>query len=95
METGCYIDGSHMSSFDFSAAVVHFAHDNGMEMDYDRFVADMIEFENMDGEDQWEILNALDWEYSRALDYLNDSAPDGLYWEVEDNSLFLVESEEG
>jgi len=94
MQTGCYIDGSHWSSFDFSAAVVHFAHDKGMKMEYDRFVADMMEFENMDGEDQWEIIEALDWEYIRALDYLNDSAPDNLVWTVEDNSLFLEEAED-
>lgn len=94
MQTGCYIDGSHWSSFDFSAAVIDFAHTHGMEMEYDQFLKDIENFHNVDGEEQWEILDALDWEYSRALDYLNDSAPDNLIWTVEDNSLFLMEAED-
>jgi len=36
-------------------------------------------------------LDALDWTYEDALDFLNNGLPDGLYYTVEDQSLFLEE----
>jgi len=38
-----------------------------------------------------DIIEALDWCYEDALGYLNDNTRDGFYWEVEDQSLYLVE----
>ena len=97
-ETGCYIDGSHRSSFDFAALVIEMAHDYGFDMDFDQFVKDVQNMNNddydMDTEEFEDILDTLDWTYYQALDYLNDNTREGLYWEVRDQSLYLVEDED-
>jgi hypothetical protein len=93
VETGCYIDGSHWSAFDFSVAVIEFAHDKGFDLMYDQFVKD-IEWFRSSGDDEdimFDILDSLDGTYYDAIDYLNSTAPDNLYWEVEDQSLYLTE----
>jgi hypothetical protein len=95
-ETGCYIDGSHRSFFDFACLVIEMAHDCGFEMDWDIFLSDMAWLESkQDDEDrELEILNALDWTYEDALDYLNTNTRPGFVWVVEDQSLFLMTEED-
>jgi len=95
-ETGCYIDGSHRSSIDFTALVIEMAHDYGFELEYDQFVKDVTDLRNGDVDDEWlmDVLNALDWTYEDALEYLNDNTREGLYWEVIDQSLYLTEAED-
>ncbi len=90
---GCYIDGSHMSSFDFSAAVIEFAHDFGFELDHDQFFDDVqgIRNDTLPEDEIHDVMDAIDWTYEDALGYLNDNTREGLYWEVEDQSLYLVE----
>ncbi len=96
METGIYIDGSHMSSTDFSIAVIRFAVANGFEIDIDQLEKDIeaIEERSLDEDDLWDILDSIEWTYVDAIDYLNDTAPEGTFWEVSDNSLYLTSEEE-
>lgn len=96
METGCYIDGSHWSSFDFAVAVIDFAVDRGFEIDMETYRADLewLKSEDDDEDKYLDIVDALDWTYQDALDYLNDTAPDNLIWTVEDQSLFLEEADD-
>ena len=92
-ETGCYIDGSHMSSFDFAALVIEMAHEYGFELEWEAFLKD-VEWMNGDETDDErlsEILDAVDWTYEDAIEYLNANTREGFYWEVQDQSLFLVE----
>jgi hypothetical protein len=96
--TGCWIDGSHRSTLEFTALVIELAHDYGFELEWDQFVAD-IEWMNTPNPDYAvdkanEILEALDWTYEDALEYLNTNTRDGLVWEVVDQSLYLVEVED-
>jgi DNA primase len=93
VEAGCYIDGSHMSSFNFTTLVIEMAHEYGFEMDFDQFVKDVngIRDDLFTDDDIYDIMDALDWTYQDALDYLNDNTREGLYWEVIDQSLYLVE----
>jgi hypothetical protein len=96
METGIYIDGSHMSSTDFSIAVIRFAVANGLEIDIEQFEKDQVALEQQDlvDDDLLDILDAIDWTYEDAIDYLNDTAPEGTFWEVSDSSLYLTSEEE-
>ena len=98
VETGCYIDGSHMSSFDFTALVIEMAHDYGFEMEWDQFVKDVewMRTPNPDDaqEEAAEILDALDWTFEDALDYLNTNTREGLVWVVREQSLYLMTFEE-
>jgi hypothetical protein len=92
--TGIYIDGSHMSAVDFQVAVIRFANDRGYEIDSNQMDKD-VEWMNSDLDDEdtlLDILDSLDWTYEGALEYLNRiDGVDGLFWTVEDNSLFLEE----
>jgi len=96
IETGCWIDGSHMSSFDFTALVIEMAHEYGFELEWDQFVKDVTDLRNGDVDDEWlmDVLNALDWTYEDALDYLNDNTRPGYVWVVRDQSLFLMDEDE-
>jgi hypothetical protein len=93
VETGCYIDCTHRSNFDFMCMVIEMAHDYGFEMDFDQFVKDVTDLRNGDVDDEWlmDVLNALDWTFEDALEYLNTNTREGLYWEVIDQSLYLTE----
>ena len=97
-ETGCWIDGSHMSSFDFMCLVIEMAHDYGFEMEWETFLNDVKWMRTPNPEyavdEANEILTALDWTYEDALDYLNWNTRDGLVWVVEDQSLFLMTEED-
>lgn len=96
METGCYIDGSHMSSFDFAVAVIDLAVSKGFDIDIEQYNKDRewLASEEDDEDKYLDIVDALDWTYIEAIDFLNETAPAGLIWFVEDQSLFLEESEE-
>jgi len=95
VETGCYIDCTHRSNFDFMCLVIELAHDYGFEMEWDQFVKDVewMRTPNPDDaqEEAAEILDALDWTFEDALEYLNTNTREGLYWEVIDQSLYLTE----
>ena len=94
--TGCVIDGSHMSSIDFTLAVIDLAVDAGFEIDQEQYRKD-VEWLNDTGDNHttddpyYEIMDALDWTYEDALEYLNSKLPDGLCYTVDDQSLFLEE----
>ena len=92
-EMGCYIDGSHMNSFDFMVAVIDFAIDHGFEMDVQQYRQDLSDISSgniaEDSEDLLEILQALDWTYDDAIEYLNEIAAKEYCWTVRDQSLFL------
>lgn len=95
-ETGCYIDGSHRSSFDFAIAVIDFAVDRGFEIDMETYRADLewLKSEEDDEDKYLDIVDALDWTYEDALEYLQSSTRPGLVWVVEDQSLFLMTEED-
>ena len=91
--TGCVIDGSHMSNFDFMVAVIDLAVDAGFEIDREQYGADVEAYKN-DGLDEdmfYEVLDALDWTYDEALDYLNSGLPDNLRYTVDCQCLILEE----
>jgi len=97
-ETGCWIDGSHRSPFEFMCLVIEMAHDYGFELEYDQFVKDVEWMRTPnpnDAQDEAaEILDALDWTYEDALEYLNTNTRPGFVWVVEDQSLFLMTEED-
>jgi hypothetical protein len=95
-ETGCYIDGSHRSFFDFACLVIEMAHDYGFEMDWDQFIADMnwLSSDEVDDDRHYEILDAIDWTYEDALEYLNTNTREGLVWVVREQSLYLMTYDE-
>lgn len=95
-ETGCYIDGSHMSSFDFAALVIEMAHEYGFELEWEAFVRD-VEWMNGDETDDErlsDILDAVDWTYEDAIDYLNDNTRPGFVWVVREQALLLMDEDE-
>ena len=93
-EMGCVIDGSHMSSIDFTIAVIDYAIDRGFEIDQEQYRKD-VEWLNDTGDNHttddpyYEIMDALDWTYEDALEYLNSITPADYFYNVEDQSLFL------
>ena len=91
--TGCVIDGSHMSSIDFTTAVIDLAIDAGFEIDEEQYRADIwwLDSEEDDEDKLLAIQDALDWTYEDALEFLNSGLPDNLCYTVDDQSLFLEE----
>ena len=91
--TGCVIDGSHMNSFDFTTAVIDLAVDAGFEIDEAQYREDIewMKSEEDDEDRLLSILDALDWTYEDALDFLNSGLPDNLCYTVDEQSLFLEE----
>jgi len=94
-ETGIYIDGSHRSAFDFMCLVIEMAHDYGFEMEWDAFLSDVEKYRNGEfevGDDDWiDVSESIEWTYEDALQYLDEITREGVYWEVRDQSLYLVE----
>lgn len=91
--TGCVLDGSHMNSIDFTLAVIDLAVDAGFEIDEEQYQKDR-QWMNSEEDDEdmyLDILNALDWTYEDALDFLNTDLPEGLCYTVEDQCLILEE----
>jgi hypothetical protein len=96
---GLWIDGSHMGNLEFMMSVIEFAHDDyGFELEWDQFVKDAANLREpgymMEEDELNEVLDAIDWTYEDALEYLNDNTREGLYWEVIDQSLFLMTEED-
>ena len=91
--TGCIIDGSHMNSIDFTLAVIDLAVDAGFEIDREQYGADVEAYKNegLDEDTLYEVLDALDWTYEDALEYLNSGLPDNLYYTVDCQCLVLEE----
>ncbi len=98
VETGCYIDGSHRDSIEFSLLVIEMAHDYGFELDWDQFVKDAANMRDpgymMEEDELNEVLDAIEWTYEDALDYLNINTREPLMWVVRDQSLFLMTYDE-
>ncbi len=97
-ETGCWIDGSHKSSWEFMILVIEMAHDYGFELDWETFTKDaaaLLDPKVMMEEDELdEVMVALDWTYDDAIDYLNWNTREGLVWVVRDQSLYLMTYDE-
>lgn len=91
--TGCVIDGSHMNSFDFTVAVIDLAIDSGFEIDEEQYRADILWVNSEEDNEEilLDILDALDWTYDDALEYLNSKLPDNLCYTVDNQSLYLEE----
>ena len=91
--TGCVIDGSHMNSFDFITAVIDLAVDAGFEIEEAQYREDVewMKSEEDDEDRLLDILDALDWTYEDALEFLNSKLPEGLCYTVDEQSLFLEE----
>ena len=91
--TGCVLDGSHMNSFDFITAVIDLAIDAGFELDEETYRKDVEDMRNGEVDDEWimSVLDALDWTYEDALEYLNSGLPEGLYYTVDCQCLILEE----
>ena len=91
--TGCVIDGSHMNSFDFTTAVIDLAVDAGFEIEEAQYREDVewMKSEEDDEDRLLDILDALDWTYEDALEFLNSKLPEGLCYTVDEQSLFLEE----
>ena len=91
--TGCVIDGSHMNSFDFTTAVIDLAVDAGFEIEEAQYREDVewMKSEEDDEDRLLDILDALDWTYEDALEFLNSKLPEGLCYTVDDQCLFLEE----
>jgi len=98
VETGCYIDGSHRDSIEFSLLVIEMAHDYGFELEWDQFVKDAANLREpgymMEEDELNEVLDAIDWTYEDALDYLNINTREPLVWVVRDQSLYLMTYDE-
>ena len=98
VETGCYIDGSHRDSIEFSLLVIEMAHDYGFELEWDQFVKDAANLREpgyiMEEDELNEVLDAIDWTYEDALDYLNINTREPLVWVVRDQSLYLMSYDE-
>jgi hypothetical protein len=86
-----------MNSIDFTLAVIDLAVDSGFEIDHERYGADKEAYKN-DGLDEdmfYEVLDALDWTYEDALDYLNEiDLHRGYVWVVDEQSLFREKSDD-
>jgi hypothetical protein len=85
-----------MNSFDFTTAVIDLAIDAGFELDEETYRKDVDDMRNGEVRDEWimDVLDSLDWTYEDALDFLNSKLPNGLYYTVEYQSLFLEESDD-
>ena len=90
---GIYINGSHMSGFDFQIAVIRFAVDRGYEIDSNQMDKDIEDYRNdwLSEETLFEVFESIDWTYEDALDFLNSKLPNGLYYTVDDQCLILEE----
>ena len=91
----CVIDGSHMSSQDFTIAVIDLAIGKGFtEFDVDLYQDDLRRLDDeeylISEYEMTDILEGLDFLYYDALDWLNENAlDDGVYWDVQDQCLYL------
>lgn len=101
--TGCVLDGSHMNSIDFTLAVIDLAVERGFEIDHEQYNKDRewmnsvedikyLEADQDSIDRMYEIMDALDWTYDEALEYLNEiDLHRGYVWVVDEQSLFREE----
>lgn len=88
IDTGIWIEGSHSNSTDFTVAVVDLAIQHGFEIDQDVWESDRAIFSaRVADSDMYE---ALDQTYYDALEYLNSILPEGYWFEVYEQSLYLT-----
>jgi len=93
-DPGCYIDCGHMSSVELNYLIIKFASDYGWDggkTEIDLLMSDYRNdyFLEENGE---ELSEALYFAADDGVEWLNDNvAPDGCYWTIDDNSLYLVE----
>ena len=78
--------------------VIELAHDYGFEMEWETFIKDVEWMRTPNSydaqEEAAEILDALDWTFEDALEYLNTNTREGLVWVVREQSLYLMTFEE-
>lgn len=95
MKPGCYIDGSQMSSLDFTIAVIDFAVSLGFEIDHQAYRNDLEHLPVADDDERLSIIDSLEWTRIGAEEYLNDEvAPSGYWFVTEESSLFLEQDDE-
>ena len=94
METGCYVDGSHLSTQDFMNAVIDFAVSRfgfDSEIDWFAYNSDVaaLQQDDLDDDERLDILDAMEWTMQEAIDYMNDNAPEDTYFWIHESSLYL------
>lgn len=107
METGCIIDGSHMSVNDFDTAIIEFAIEQGYnEIDVDLFRKDNARYSKYLAAEDRSVYSADEeyefieieyqkfWLLTSVENFLDSIAPDGYAYVIEDQSLFLEESDD-
>jgi len=92
MVTGIIIDGSHTDDLSFMVAVIEYAADKGLLIEYDTFQKDVRMLQ--DGEWDEDIHSQIAETYYWAMDYLNDSVAPDYYYDVDDASLFRWRSDD-
>jgi hypothetical protein len=98
-DPGCYIDCGHLSSVDLNYRIIKFASNYGWDGgSYDLNLIDSDWLTYVNGDIPPEFIHEGDFEealYFAAddgVEWLNDNVvPDGCYWTIDDNSLYLVE----
>jgi hypothetical protein len=104
LETGCYIDCSHLSSDELNYRIIKFTTEYGWEggsIDTAMLINDYLCAPEPDNDGAWtyedafELSETLYYAAEDAVQWLNDNkfGPDNVYWTVEDNSLYLWEDE--
>jgi len=96
---GCYIDCGHLSSVELNYRIIKFASDygwNGGSYDLNLIDSDWLTYVNGDIPPEFihegDFEEALYFAADDGVEWLNDNvAPDGCYWTIDDNSLYLVE----
>lgn len=96
---GCYINCSHSDADYLNYRIIDFA---AHELDWDGGTIDIIklmfDYETGVSDDnaQEELSESLYFAAEEAVEWMNDNvAPDGCYWAVDDNSLYLMEDTDG
>ena len=92
IDTGIWIEGSHSNSTDFTIAVVDLAIYHGFEINNDLWESDRAIF--VAGAADQEMIEDLDSIYYDAIDYLNDNLPDGYWFQVHEQCLYLTHESE-
>ena len=107
LETGCYIDCSHLSTSDLSMRVIKFAENLGwtdcynavenVKSDWHNYILGNVPLDWEGDEDDFFIdyQDHLDYLCAAAVDWLNDDSfgPENIYWTIDDNCLYLWEDE--
>ena len=92
IDTGIWIEGTHSNVVDFTIAVIDLAIDRGFEIEKDLWESDRAVF--VAGAADQDMIEDLDFTYYEALEYLNDNLPDGYWFEVYEQCLYLTHESE-